>query len=109
MAIVYGAALIASANRGSIADAETPLVRRIAGLDLGFRVIDPRRRETTVDVVIPRNTQIPVRKSTVYYTNRAEQTRLILEVVQARNKTEPPVSLGHFAFILDRRRKKPPA
>ena len=108
MAIAYGAALIAAANRGATADDARPLVRRIAGLDLGFRVIDPRTRETTVDVVIPRNSPIPVRKSAVYYTNRADQTRLVLEVVQARNKTEPPVSLGYFAFMLDRPRKNHP-
>ena len=48
----------------------------------------------TTDATSP----LPARATTTVYTNRAEQTRVILEIVQAKGENEPEQSLGYFAF-----------
>jgi molecular chaperone DnaK len=61
-----------------------------------------------MDVVISKNTPMPIWKSRVYYSNRPDQARLVFEVIQSRNRGEPIFSLGHFAFPLERPRKNHP-
>jgi molecular chaperone DnaK len=107
LAIAYGAALLSSQQAGLPGPA-SPLCQRITGMDLGFRVLDPRTRETTMDVVISKNTPMPIWQTRVYYSNRPDQARLVFDVIQARNRGEPIFSLGHFAFPLERPRKNHP-
>jgi molecular chaperone DnaK len=108
MAVAYGAALLAAQRAGAPTGAAPRLRQRITGVDLGFRVFDPVRRAATIDVVIARNTPIPVRKTTTYYSNRADQKRVIVEVVQGRGEGGAAASLGHCAFLLERPRKNHP-
>ena len=103
-AVAYGAALLAAGG----VEPTFRLPPRIAGADLGFRVIDPTTRRPVVDVVIPRNTPVPAHKATVYYSNRADQRRMVFEVVQVIEPGSPPISLGDFAFPLERPGKSYP-
>ena len=61
-----------------------------------------------VDTIIPRNTPVPIRRTITYYTNRPDQGRIILEIVQVKGSDELPTSLGHFAFPIERPRKNHP-
>jgi molecular chaperone DnaK len=108
MAIAYGAALIAAQRSGAPAGKAPPLLQRVSGFDLGCRVFDPATGQPTIDTVIARNTPIPARRTITYYTNRADQSRIILDIVQVKAPGEPPASLGYFAFPVDRPRKNHP-
>lgn len=94
-AVSYGAALIAARTGGS--SAAPSLVQRIASYDLGIRVWDALLGKPGVNVLIRRNTPLPAKAKTTVYTTRPDQTRMILEIVQAKG-TDEPVSLGNFAF-----------
>jgi molecular chaperone DnaK len=106
MAIAYGAALLAADRAsvptgGALQDRNSKYeIRNLAGAALGLRVINPATRRPEVEIVIPQNTPVPVRRSTIYHSNRAGQTRMVFEVVQVKQIDEP-VSLGHFAFPLE--------
>jgi molecular chaperone DnaK len=114
MAIAYGAALIAARYAGPGAGDSAGVVpgpqhlQRIAAFDLGCRVYDPATHKMTVDTVIARNSPIPSRQTRTYYTNRADQTRIIVEVVQAKSSADEPTHLGYFAFPVERPRKNLP-
>jgi molecular chaperone DnaK len=107
-AIAYGAALIAAQRAGASAGQTPPLRQRVSGFDLGCRVYDPVSHHLIVDTVIARNTPIPARQTRTYYTNRADQRRIVVEVVQVRSPSEAPTSLGHFAFPVDQPRANYP-
>jgi molecular chaperone DnaK (HSP70) len=98
LAVAYGAALIAAGRAGPVGGP----TRKVAEADLGFLVIDPATNGPAVDVVIPRGTPIPARRGTIYYSNRADQRRMFFDVIQAAGPGSSPVSLGRFAFPLDR-------
>jgi molecular chaperone DnaK len=107
MAIAYGAALIAAQHAGAPAGQAPPLLQRVSGFELGCRVHDPATRQLTVDTVIARNTPIPARRTVTYYT-QPDQARIFLDIVQVKAPGEPVISLGQFAFAVDRPRKNHP-
>jgi molecular chaperone DnaK len=104
MAIAYGTALIAAQRSGTEAGRTPQLRQRVSGFDLGCRVYDPATHRLTVDTIIARNTPIPARQTRTYYTNRADQRRIVVEVVQVKSSSDPPTSLGYFAFPVDQPR-----
>lgn len=108
MAIAYGAALIAAQRAGSPVGHSRPLLQRMSPADLGVRVHDPRTGRSSVDVVVPRNTPLPASQTRTYYTHRADQSRIVLEVIQLCGPDDPPLSLGHFAFPISNPRKNHP-
>jgi molecular chaperone DnaK len=108
MAIAYGAALIAAQRSGEATGKAPPLLQRVSGFDLGCSVFDPVTRQPTVDTIIAKNTPIPAQRTITYYTNRAEQARIILNIVQVKSPGEAPTSLGDFAFPIERPRKNHP-
>jgi molecular chaperone DnaK (HSP70) len=48
--------------------------------------------------LIQRNSPLPAAASKIFRTSRAEQTRVVVEVVQSRGDARAALSLGHFAF-----------
>lgn len=98
-AVAFGAALLAgqaSVDRESLEI--PPLIQRIATSDLGIRVQDHETGEPAVQVLIPRNTPLPANHTSTYYTSRADQARMVLEIVQAKGRGSEARSLGYFAF-----------
>jgi molecular chaperone DnaK len=91
-AVAFGAALLA----GRSLDVDD--VTQVASFDLGLRIYDPVSRAPKVQVLIPRNAQLPARHSAVFYTTRMDQTRIVFEIVQARDAGDAGRSLGYFAF-----------
>jgi molecular chaperone DnaK len=94
-AVAYGAAMVAAQETGEGAADAPKLMQQIASHDLGLRVRG-RDGEPCVKTLIERNTPLPARHTKVFYTARADQTRVILELVQCRADSER--SLGYFAF-----------
>lgn len=102
-AVAYGAALIAEA-RATRPDAQ-PL-SSVAPYHLGLRVRDTNSGSGRIETLIKRNTPLPARHTATFYTNRPEQTRIVLDVVQGKGEGELVASLGHFAFGPIKRPKK---
>ncbi len=106
-AVAYGAALIA--QRLGQSQAADELVHQANGYDLCLRVWDRLTQAAGLETLIPRNAALPARYSRTFFTNREDQTRLVLEFVQRRGEPAREASLGHFAFgpILAPRRNYP--
>jgi molecular chaperone DnaK len=94
-AVAYGAALLAEALGRK--PGVQPL-NAVAPYHLGLRVRDPATGQPKVEVMIKRNAPLPAKHTATFYTSRPEQTRLVLDVVQAKGDQEVVASLGHFAF-----------
>mgnify|MGYP005666727051 CR=1 FL=1 len=106
-AVAFGAALIAHQQLGEGSDQN---LQRICSYDLGIRVRD-QHGNPAVQALITRNSPVPASASTTFYTNRPDQTRLIIEAVQQRAGDDGQMvdsSLGFFAFGIDTPRKNYP-
>lgn len=111
-AVAYGAALLAARYARTHTEghaAAAPTVRQVSGADLCLRVWDRKTQRPGLEVLIGRNTPLPTTYSRTFYTNRDDQTRIVLELVQRRGEPAEEFSLGHFAFgpISDPRRNYP--
>ncbi len=102
-AVAYGAALIAEARAGG-AGAEPTIA--VAPYHLGVRVRDPNTGQGRVEALIKRNTPLPARHTATFYTTRPDQTRMIIDVAQAKGANEMVESLGTVAFGPIRRPQK---
>jgi molecular chaperone DnaK len=96
-AVAFGAAVLAAASAAQGATLE-PVHTGVASYHLGLRVRDTSTGQPKVQVLVKRNSPLPARATTTVYTNRAEQTRVILEIVQAKGEQENEQSLGYFSF-----------
>ncbi|GKB11468.1 putative heat shock protein 70 family protein [Tanacetum coccineum] len=76
-AVAYGAAIMATKLSGSSTSVSDLVLMDVTPLSLGIEL-----RGCIVDVVIPRNTPIPTKKSKFYYTNYDYQTEVTLKVYQ---------------------------
>ncbi len=95
-AVAYGAALLARQLFGEPGEGRT--LRQISSYDLGIRVMDKASGQPAVKVLVARNTPVPAQEGMTFYTNRPDQTRMIIEVVQQREPGAEEKSLGYFAF-----------
>lgn len=105
-AVAYGAAILAAQQfKGSGAKK----LQSICSYDLGIRVRDANGNPK-VQVLVSKNTPVPAAASTTFYTNRDDQTRLIIEAVQkcTTEHGEEENSLGFFAFSIENPRNKYP-
>jgi len=102
-AVAYGAALIAEA-RATRPDEQA--LHAVAPYHLGLRVRDATSGAGRIETLIKRNTPLPAKHTATFYTNRPEQTRIVLDVVQGKGEGELVASLGHFAFGPIKRPKK---
>ncbi len=84
-AVAFGAAIHALQLSG---DAEAldlpPTLRGVSGHATGVRVVDPHTGRVTFDAVVPQNVPLPGRATRTFFTTRAEQERIVLEIVQFR-------------------------
>lgn len=94
-AVAYGAALIAEAHAAGAGNEPTIAV---APYHLGIRVRDPATGADRIEALVKRNTPLPARHTATFYTSRADQTRIILDIVQSKGPADPVHSLGVIAF-----------
>ena len=97
-AVAFGAALIAQQQFAPDASEIGSHLQKISAYDLGIRARDPKNKEPMVEVLVKKNAPIPAEASMTFYTNREDQTRMIIEVVQQRAPDEDELSLGYFEF-----------
>ncbi len=97
-AVAYGAILAADQELGGGPSGAPPLVQRVATCDLGMRVWDQEKGRPGVQILIQRNSPLPATHTSVFYTTRPDQTRLVFELVQSKTGEEEASSLGNFSF-----------
>jgi molecular chaperone DnaK len=95
-AVSYGAALLA--QRYAQDPANDSLIQQVTGADLCLRVWDKRHNRPGLETLIARNTPLPIAYNRTFYTNRDDQTRIVLEFVQCRGEPPEEFSLGNFTF-----------
>jgi molecular chaperone DnaK len=95
-AVAYGAAILA--QRYANEHDATTLIQQVTGADICLRVWDKRHDRSELETLIPRNTPLPSTYHRTFYTNRDDQTRVVLEFVQRRGEPAEEFSLGHFVF-----------
>jgi molecular chaperone DnaK len=97
-AVAYGAALHASQLAGDASRFQLPAeFRGVTGYAVGVRTIDVRTGRPAIDTLIKQNMPIPVRVRKTYYTTRPNQERMVLELVQFRERdAAQAVSLGQL-------------
>jgi molecular chaperone DnaK len=94
-AIVYGAAIKAAQIFGaSNLQALPNTFRGTTGYHAGFRTINPKTGETLIDVLIKKNSPLTSSGFKQYYTTRANQDHILLELVQFFESPIDAVSLG---------------
>ena len=96
-AVAYGAALRAAQLSGT-ADrfAVPPEFRGVTGYSVGVQAIDPQTGRVAIDTLIKQNMPLPVKVTKTYYSTRANQQRIVLDLVQFRTGDEAIVSLGQL-------------
>lgn len=105
-AVVYGAAILAAQQ---FKGGSSKKLQSICSYDLGIRVRDANGNPA-VQVLVSKNTPVPAAAHTIFYTNRDDQTRLIIEAVQKSTSDQEveEISLGFFAFSIENPRKNYP-
>lgn len=96
--IAYGAALLAEQFHGSRRTAAPPLKQQVTSNELGLRVFDPKERKPVFHAMIEKNVPVPVTAKQTFYTQKAEQPSLSIELLQRKDPFTPPETLGQFTF-----------
>jgi len=96
-AIAFGAAILAQQATAPQSPETGGIVQQIAPYELGLRVWDSKTKSVCVQPLISRNTPLPATSCRTFYTSRADQARMVFDLVQRRELTEL-VSLGFFEF-----------
>ena len=66
--------------------------------ELGLRVFDPKERKATFHAMIEKNVPVPCTAKQTFYTQKADQTSLTIELLQRKDPFTPPEPLGQFTF-----------
>lgn len=95
-AVAYGAALIADQL---FAQKVEPTLQRATTWQLGIRVRG-KDGQSSVKVIIDKNKPVPASHAMRFHTTRANQARMVIEVVQQKEPAVDEKSLGFFIFSL---------
>ncbi|MCL9777275.1 Hsp70 family protein [Vibrio methylphosphonaticus] len=101
-AVAYGAALLAE-QVFTTSPVKSKTLQGVCSYNLGFRAIGSDGKPK-VKVLIDQNSPVPALASHTFYTNRDDQTRMVLEVVQQQDDKEP-ISLGVSSFLIENPKK----
>jgi molecular chaperone DnaK len=96
--IAYGAALLAEQFYGDKKTAAPPLKQQVTSNELGLRVFDPKERKPVFHAMIEKNVPVPTTAKQTFYTQKADQTSLSIELLQRKDPFTPPETLGQFTF-----------
>ena len=83
--VALGAAMLG----GMLARGEQLTFQDVTSLAFGVEAWDPSRSMSTLDVIVPRNTPFPIKKSQRYNTIKANQTKLLIRVTQGKEQDQP--------------------
>ncbi len=73
-----------------------PELKGVTGYSVGVRALDPRSGEVTIDTLIRQNMPLPTSAKKTYYTARADQQTIVLDLVQHRGDPSQAVGLGNL-------------
>lgn len=96
--IAYGAALLAEQFHGTKKTAAPPLKQQVTSNELGLRVFDPKERKPVFHAMIEKNMPVPTTAKQTFYTQKAGQSSLSIELLQRKDPFTPPETLGQFTF-----------
>jgi molecular chaperone DnaK len=96
--IAFGAALLAEQFHGKKKTAAPPLKQQVTSNELGLRVFDPLERKPIFHAMIEKNVPVPTTVKQTFYTQKAEQTSLAIELLQRKDPFTPAEPLGQFSF-----------
>lgn len=96
--IAYGAALLAEQFHGSKKTAAPPLRQQVTSNELGLRIFDPQERKPVFHAMIEKNVPVPCAAKQTFYTQKADQASLTIELLQRKDPFTPPETLGQFTF-----------
>jgi molecular chaperone DnaK len=97
-AVAFGAGILANRRRREACSDGEPVVRPISSYDVGIRVSGRAGSSPGFHVLLPRNAPLPAKNVASVYTTRADQQRIVVEVLQRKNAESPVCSLGNFDF-----------
>jgi molecular chaperone DnaK len=105
-AVAFGAGILANRRRREASSDGEPVVRPISSYDVGIRVSGRAGSSPGFHVLLPRNAPLPATNTASVYTTRADQQRIVVEVLQRKNAESAVCSLGNFDFGPIRRPRK---
>ena len=94
-AVAYGAALHAAQLTGEAQQYNMPPeLRGVTGYAVGVRTVNLQTGRPTIDTLIKQNMPLPIRVKKTYFTTRANQDLMVLDLVQFRERDGETISLG---------------
>jgi molecular chaperone DnaK len=96
--IAYGAALLAEQFYGQKKTAAPPLKQQVTSNELGLRIFDPKERKPVFHPMVEKNVPVPATARQTFYTQKAEQTSVTVEILQRKDVFTTPETLGQFTF-----------
>lgn len=88
-AVAFGAALHASQLSGEAERFDVPPeFRGVTGHSVGVRTMDLQTGRVRIDTLIRQNMPLPAKVSKTYFSSRADQQRIVLDLVQFRDGDE---------------------
>lgn len=97
-AVVYGVALLAEQLYGDKPTQAPPLLQSVSTNELGLRVFDTQRNESTFQSMIGKNEPLPVRAGKQFYVDTRKSDSVTLEVLQRKDSFLPVETLGEHIF-----------
>jgi molecular chaperone DnaK len=96
-AVAFGAAIHAAQLTGHAPKLNLPAeLRGLTGHATAVRTVEPATGRVQLDVVVPANLPLPVRATRTYFTSRADQQRIALEVIQTPADGAAETMLGRL-------------
>lgn len=97
-AVAFGVALLAERQFGNRENIAPPLRQNVSSNQLGLRMLDPHKRRPYFEVLVDRNTPLPVATAREIYTAHANQDHVAIEVLQRKDEHTPPELLERVRF-----------
>lgn len=98
-AVTFGAALHAIQLSGKEVDYEIPPeLRGVTGYNLGVRAMNPKNGRVMIDNLVKKNMPLPSVNEKTYFTTRADQKRMRLEIIEYLKKGTQEQSLGNLVI-----------
>lgn len=98
-AIAYGAAIRAAqlSEKGLLPDLPSGF-HGVTGYHMGVRSIDPFTGQPKIDILIRKNASLSSKGIKTYYTRSAQQTHILLDLVQYVEKPEDAIGIGQLVI-----------
>jgi molecular chaperone DnaK (HSP70) len=98
-AVAYGASLHAAQLSGEAEAMQIPSeFRGVTGYNVGIKIFNPQTNRTEIDCLIKKNLPLPSRAKRTYYTSSAQQTKIMLQLVQYLDDGSSSVDIGELVI-----------